>query len=470
MLSKRRVCDAIDRAGADIEWCWNVLASLGKEKSKEASLDIISFQKKLIGALWILDDIYRETHAERRRLIGKKRELNASWFKKRMASLASYQEGIRHAISIAKAVGDGFAWIFYVNDTDLVDAHLNSPRQMHLPPKIGRTGERAFVEKLQVLEGNLVIYHGITTFLRMGDVSFYSMASLRIVNVGELKTTHLGGDEYRVTLSFIYGGKLSPVVDVSRLNVQERTGPAMSMQQNDRMRRQLTQIAKATSADKDRIKQAASQSGTFYFDSLEGLIASSNNRKISWQQVGRGLLIGTLRLSKSVSLSRRLIARRKFHVGKKLDDSEIVVKSILDPALNDNSLLIGSLGVGERGVHSLRKGTIPIFWWPIKREGLYDLIFGNVVAMTLYNPAPFWEALRAKGFELSIGERARLIAATKRIGNRTATLNDFEYFQVLITHYLMSEDNVISMIDAALRFPVPDGQAMRVEISPQLRF
>ena len=114
MISKQRVCDLVDRAASDIEWCWGVLAELKNKKQSTNGREIAELQGKLTGAIWLLDDLYRDIHAERRRLISKKEKLNLSWFKRRMASLDDYQKAIRHAISIAKVVGDGFAWIFYV--------------------------------------------------------------------------------------------------------------------------------------------------------------------------------------------------------------------------------------------------------------------------------------------------------------------------------------------------------------------
>lgn len=470
MITKRKVSGAIDKASIDIEWCWKLLTELRESKGTgAASSEIINFQKRLINSLWILDDMYREIHAEKRRLVASKNGLNFSWFKQRMAALSNYQTAVRHAISIAKTIGDGFVWIFYQNETKLIDAHLKAQRQVHLPPKIGRIGERAFVEKYQVLNERLVLYHGITTFLRMGDISFYDFSEGRITNIGELKTEHVSGDEYRIHLGFVYGGNFSPVIDLNSVASQVGTKSDMRQSQKNRLDKQLKQIATAIAPDIGRVSQSTSQQGKFYFDELDGLIESSAARSLKTAKMGRGLLIATLRLSGDVSLSGSLLGNKKFHVGKKLDGITVATQSIMDAALNDNSLLIGNLGVSERGVGGLIKGAIPIFWWPLKLKNLHDLIFSEVICMTLYNPAHFWSLLRAQGFEVHLGEKARLSVAKRRIGRRVVELHNFDYFQILITRYLMSEESVMSMIEASLHFPVADGVAMRIEISPQLR-
>jgi hypothetical protein len=471
MITKRKVSSAIDKAAIDIDWCWNVLVELRKNKrGGHIGGEIINFQQKLIASLWTLDDVYREIHAERKRLIGEKTTFEPSWFKKRMATLANYQQAVRHAISIAKVVGDGFAWIFYWEETKLIDAHLKTPRQVHLPPKIGRIGERGFVEQFQVVEGKLVLYHGITTFLRMGDVSFYDFSERRITNIGELKTEHIKGNEYRINLGFVYGGQFSPVIDIRKLHEKDAVKSKMMPDQAARLNRQLKQIAKAISPEESRISETRSQQGLFYFDELDRLIEASSTRVLKSKKVGRGLLIAILRLSGDVPLSQRLLADKKFYIGKKLDGMTAAAQSIVDPALADNSLLISNLGVGEKGIPALMKGTIPIFWWPIKSANLHDLIFSNVIAMTLYNPALFWHLLRTSGFQVSIGDRARLVLAKKQVGRRVASIHNFEYFQMLITHYLMSEDDVLFMIESALQVPIPDNASMRIEISPQIRF
>lgn len=470
MITKRKVSSAIDQAAADIDWCWKVLVDLKNNRDRSpVSGEIVNFQKKLISSLWTLDDMYKEIHAERKRLVGEKVKFEPSWFKKRMATLANYQQAVRHTISIAKVLGDGFAWIFYREETKLIDAHLKVPRQVHLPPKIGRIGERGFVEQFPVVEGKLVLYHGITSFLRMGDVSFYDFSERRITNIGELKTEHIKGNEYRINLGFVYGGQFSPVIDIHKLHETSAVKSKMMPDQAARLNRQLKQIIKAISLDKSRVSETKSQQGLFYFQDLDGLIGASSTRTLKSKKVGRGLLISILRLSGDGSLSKRLIADKKFHVGRKLDGMIAAAQSIMDSALANNSLLVSNLGAGEKGIPPLMKGTIPIFWWPINSANLHDLIFSKVVAMTFYNPAPFWQLLRMNGFQVSIGDRARLVLAKKQVGRRVASLHNFEYLQMLITHHLMSEDDVLFMIESALQFPIPDNASMKIEISPQLR-
>lgn len=174
MISRQKVAASIDRAGALFELCWNTLRH-GKAYAKNADgADLIAVQKHLIDAQWMLQTRYIAVTREEQCLIARKATYQPTWFSRRMAQLDKYLKAITSAIGIGKAIGDGYVWIFYRDDVPLIEQHLNHQRQTLLPPGVGGIGERAFVEKLQGLNRHFVLYHDITSFLRMGDVSFIS--------------------------------------------------------------------------------------------------------------------------------------------------------------------------------------------------------------------------------------------------------------------------------------------------------
>ncbi len=468
MISKQKVCQVIDAAAAKIERCWDALAQL-RGQGKSAGYEVKNLQTTLIAVLWSLDDIHRELHTERRRLIAKKSRYSQTWFKGRMATLSKYQDAVLHTISLAKTVGDGFAWIFYHKEFKLIDEHLKSQRQIHLPPRIGRIGERAFVERFQVFNDKLVLYHGITTFLRMDDVSFFDFAEHRITNIGEIKTEHVQGDEYLIRLAFVYGGKFASVVDVPEFHTQPKPKTEIETAQDIKLARQLSIISKFLSGDKKQDKYKASQHGVFYFDELNRLIGDSSRKSMRTRKAGDGLLLVALRMPKSQLLSRKLLSSKKFEVGKKLDGMAAVTSSILDQKSPDNALVVSELGVSSKGVVGFLRGTVPLYWWPLKFDDLKDIAFSNVIILTLYNPAHFWRRLRKKGFQLTIGERARITTIKKPVRGRWAAIYNFDYLQSFITHYLMSEDSVIEMLERAIDISVPLEGGTRIDLSPQLR-
>ena len=101
----------------------------------------------------------------------------------------------RPTIAIGRSLGDSFAWFFYHSERKHLEEHLKHERQLHMPPGIGGIGELEFLDKTRVIDNHLVIYHGTTTFLRIGDVSFLDMKTLRLTAIGELKTKEIGPKE-----------------------------------------------------------------------------------------------------------------------------------------------------------------------------------------------------------------------------------------------------------------------------------
>jgi hypothetical protein len=272
-----------------------------------------------------------------------------------------------------------------------------------------------------------------------------------------------------VHLAFVQGGHFSPIIDLSKAKVEHVEKTNLRNTHTQRLSRQLRQISNAAASMAGPAPHKNSQEGVFFFGDLDRLIKASKPMAFQWKKVDRGLLIGALRFSGARRLSERLLPDRKFREGKIFEGAQNAVLTISDRELADNSLVISSLGVGERGLPGLLRGTVPIFWWPLKTENLMDLVFSNIMVVSFYNPAHLWESLRKRGYELNI-DRGQIVTASKRDGNRVAQLKNFRMLQVLITNFLMSEDNVLAMIDAVERVPAPRDVPTEIQIDAQIHF
>jgi hypothetical protein len=79
--------------------------------------------------------------------------------------------------------------------------------QLLLPPDLGAAGERILLENLRGVGGKFMLYHGLTSLLRIGDFSFVDMTSLRVACLAELKTTRIDPHRINLSLSMISGDK-----------------------------------------------------------------------------------------------------------------------------------------------------------------------------------------------------------------------------------------------------------------------
>ena len=76
----------------------------------------------------------------------------------------------------------------------------------HTPPGVGGKGELEFIDRFKVLNSNIVLYHGTTSFLRVGDISFIKIPTLELTAIGELKTQRIGPGKLEISVS-AYGRK-----------------------------------------------------------------------------------------------------------------------------------------------------------------------------------------------------------------------------------------------------------------------
>ena len=427
-------------------------ANTGEERGTQ----LIQLQVDLIRVLSRLDQLYRKISSEKKNLISNKQKYNYRWFARRMESLDDCLKVVTETIGIAKVIGDGYAWIFYRNDNDLIEKHTKLQRQVLLPPGVGGIGERAFVEKTQGIGRHFILYHGITSYLRLGDISFINPAKCKVDSIGELKTRHAGGDTYQITLGYVSGTNFDPLdLSTKAENARTETDEINSARRvSERTRttfnRQMSQLADAIrKKDAEGPEYKHNRTGEYYFQKLEGLVERTGLGKMEAEKVGSGLLVTTLRVPKSRLNSLRM-KNGDGWVGNRIQGIEEHAKTILNPDFQDNCIFFGNLVFDDIGFPKFRAGALPVMWWPIKPEILKDIVFGNVMVLTFHNPAHFWQMLRDRGFDVEVDNRSNLVCARRTSGKHVHELRNMEYFTYLARCHLMSEDTIIAMIDLSL--------------------
>ena len=209
MISRADITSLIDEAEDNLRACWDTLSHLRSAQRTRDSTDadlsktLLDFQPKLARTLYDLSKMYGNLNQEKRSFIAKKADLTPSWFRHRLALLSEYQSAIKGAISLGKRLGDSFAWLFYVSAQDHLLEHGEHQRQFLLPPGVGGLGEVTFIERVQMVGDRLVLYHGITTFLRVGDVSFIDVKDRKVAAIGELKTTKVAKDLLKIEVHMV---------------------------------------------------------------------------------------------------------------------------------------------------------------------------------------------------------------------------------------------------------------------------
>lgn len=118
--------------------------------------------------------------------------------------MSEYQNALTEAIKVGRVIGDSFAWIFYQGERNRLQKHFLHEPIFKIPSGIGGRGELAFVKRFGVFNGHLLIYHGITSFLLIGDVSLWNLASNTITAIGELKAGKVTESGFGMRLHLIW--------------------------------------------------------------------------------------------------------------------------------------------------------------------------------------------------------------------------------------------------------------------------
>jgi hypothetical protein len=458
VISKADITYLIDEAEGSFRECWSTLSRVRGRDRTESSTDadlsaaLLDFQPTLARTLYDLSEMYRKLHQEKQSVIARKAVLTPKWFGHRLALIGEYQRVVKATISIGKRLGDSFAWIFYVSSRDHLLEHGDHQRQFHAPPGIGGLGELAFIESVRMVGGHLVLYHGITTFLRLGDVSYINLKEdNKVAAIGELKTTKVAEGKLNVRLDAVAPSE----EDISFL----AEGIVYDDTQEDFSPPPLPQEMKARLG-----KQVASMGDTFEFSGLEGSMELHHDPRVdelnvfckglktsafAYRKIGDGLLLFGTRTPKR-SLSSKLLGGAPSGWASKLQGIEHGAQSIMDKESADNEIWIGALN-NQNTEYQLTPGMVPIFFWPLDAATIEDVLFHNVEIYYLYNPAHLAAKLRLAGFEVICIPGQRGLKVEKRLGDAILRVESLSYFAHLVTREFWDEEAVVETLCGMVR-------------------
>lgn len=472
-VSAAAVRRAIKRARGHHEWCWKVFVRLKspREGDEELPQDIVHFQGRLVGAVSELEDLSAAVRVAMKHLKARRGRLSPRYFETHLAALGRYDTALADSLAISRAIGDAFAWFFYEHDRPLIQEHLKHDRQATLPVGVGGLGERLFVNSVRSLGGKLMIYHGVTTFLRIGDVSFVNLKTRRVEALGELKTYKASDTEYRIGLHLAAETQAKipkPDVWLSRSGAAEepaKPAPEMHPDQKLRLQRQLKRMSSAIKGT-DRSVQLPSKGlqAMFHFDALADVIARSRSDRFEWIQAGPAMIVGALRCPGARAFGADLRPSRT-DVMPMLDGAREMAVKIALRDRDDNSLCIHMPGAGDALL--LAAEAIPLAWWPIADQALHDLLFGEVMLVTVHNDAHLRQAIEARGFAADPSQPGAYRRSAS--DGRFHTVEHLEYFHRLTQSGFMSIDSVLAMIDGAMAMAeARPERSVRIALTPMI--
>lgn len=455
MVSKARLRKLIDEVSTEYEKCWKILAGMKDIQASDISgEEILEFQPTLASALFRLDVMYHALSGERTKIIERKKSLSPQWSNARLRKIAAYQKSINNVIELGKSLGDSFAWAFYRNDRLSLERHFQHPKNSHAPPGVGGQGEVEFIRNIRVFEGKMILYHGITTFLRIGDVSLIDLKTQKVIALGELKSKRVSPDQIEIGL-FLTGPNLDkeiPIIPSDDSSTSSSTGLPTEMEKN--LWKQFDRMEEPFKVPK------ADRKAEYYDDTqievLQELSKLLERKSGGYKRAGDGLLFVGIKNPKRKTLSSRFlmssesVERYKANLGERFPDLVQQTLKIIDEAqahtpTNANSLFIGQLSP------VVMPGTIPLFWRDIPLPFLRSIFFYDSTIIILYNPAHLIRRLREIGYDVELVNNGRHHKVSKIIGDSKIEIMGMDYFESLVTHYLTHEDVIVALFEDILR-------------------
>ncbi|MGZ5435662.1 MAG: hypothetical protein ACXWID_09365 [Pyrinomonadaceae bacterium] len=445
MISLAQIRKLIDQTQKDYEECWNDLSAWKADPLSMTTEALLEFQPKLASALLRLSDMHHALSKESKSLISKKQMLSPKWFGHRMKTLAAYRGVIAETTKTGKVLGDAFAWLFYQRERKYLRKHFeHAPTQM--PSGLGGKGELAFIKSVRLWEGQITIFHGITNFLRIGDVSFYDPKSGRITAIGELKTEKEVRKRFLLQVH-VRWPKESDEVWPLPSKKSKRTKLTMSRKQQQQLRRQLQTMDASFALRKPR--ETIKLEDKTHLDEFRQLAKTLQSKSVAFQKAGDGLLLFGFTMNGERSYFGRLWpAKTKEDFDRRFAGLVEQVHSIMDitqvgSPSNANSIFHSTLDLATF------PGTTPIFWWSLPLDFIRKLIFHEVTVVTIYNPGHFVRKLRTWGYQVEL-HRTEL-KVTKRIGDSQLEMGNMHYFVNLIQQHLVREELVLATFENILK-------------------
>lgn len=466
MVSKQDIRELLDEAEETYTNCFSCLQSLIAPGSANSD-DVLSFQPQLAEQLYKLSKKYNVLASHKRDYIERKGNLNEGWFEQRMRIIGRYQAHVDLAIGIGKSIGDAFAWIFYANKRHYLSEHFEKEKQRYIPLGLGGIGEVEFINKVQNINDQLILYHGITSFLRIGDVSFIGGDGASVKALGEIKSKKI--DEENISINLVYITPNEEVINsldtflADKADKDEESAERLSDDIISRLDRQIDEMGHSFVNEETRKEDLQSKTNIHHVSKLYDKLRRGH---IELEMVGDGLCLAGAKIMKR-SLYSKICTETSANY--KIDAD---LSFLARPGAPYNHMYIGdTINPGQN--YSLLPGTVPLFHWPLDKQIGRDIIFGDIVVFSIFNPSFFLERLSEIGFSIDMGETPKSLKLTYEEDGVKVRVPNPQYYLYLIMYNLLPQETVANMVELMLSRAIElseSGERGIVKMKPSVIF
>ncbi|HLK29061.1 MAG TPA: hypothetical protein VKT28_10775 [Puia sp.] len=445
-LTKNNISKAIDNVQDKYSALFDDLILLKNFKSKNfKSKSIFDFQYKLGIQLYKLASLRNEITVQEKKLIDKKQLIKPRWFIHRMRLYRKFKDSVENCIRIGKTLGDAFVWHFYQFNLPELFRHIDH-EEIKIPPTgIGGMGELEFIKKNFILNNHFALLHGITNFLKIGDVSFISMDDCLLTSLGEIKTEKKEDGSLMVHLTAI-NSKGRHFFENINSDAKNEKDIYKGYFNPERFKRQIKKIIAVLKVSKEKNNENQLIYDKYYVKELEDVVDGLKGKVLNMKKVNARLLFVSNRFNYR-TFSKRMFAKQNVKAYKRREDEIVkMVNSLYDKENLNHPIQMGSIHFDGKLEPISLIGTCPIFWYPIRPDIIKEIYFQNVFVLSLFNPTELFLNLKKLGLEFSKDEDTGKFYFGKMIGEKRMWIENISYFLSLIKDHLQTEEAVIEAI------------------------
>lgn len=441
-VTKQMVVTAIDKAEARYLHCFSFF---NINVPSENQIKVNDFQHFLADTMLSIMRLYQSVCQEKDYLIGRKCTYKKSWFASRMATLDIYKKVLSETINIGKDLGDGFIWFFYKDNMDELEKNLNHKSVGLFTTGIGAEGEVEFIRNHEMLYGYFVLYHGITSILRIGDFSLYHPQH-GVVGIGELKTVEENG--HLVVSAYVTSKGPLFESDGSTTSVEFDYSSAKVINV-DKFKQQMLVIEETLR----RIEQEGQQAEIYSDDIqpiLNRLVTKTESIEVDVENklLVIGIPINTRKLSSTLFYN---FVSNPNELGQKIVEA---LKYIMPEESEYNRICLGEIP------HKTAFGETPLLWWNINAGVKKRLLFRNLHVTTIFNPVDIFKYFLSNGYHIEekVGPDGSMghVNCSKAFNGKKMTVANIEWMFDAVSHNLSTVKFVISVMEMFLAQADPD--------------
>jgi hypothetical protein len=320
----------------------------------------------------------------------------------------------------------------------------------------------ALIDAVRFFGDKYILFHGITTMFRLGDASLADPATQRIVGIGELKTTRI--DKNRLNMHF--QASMQAGVSITPLAPAPADMAMPPPKQRARLDKQMARISRAA-ADADRpphVKIEINVGDMAYVGELNALVPQAIRGKVAMRQMSPGLVVLAYCSGQRTLLSR---LRNISSIPKDaLSGLTELTKNVMLDGSAHNMLLINRAFYSDTWEPVVMAGATPMLMWHLDAEVKRVLATGEVVIVTLYNPAHVFRDFIEQGWSFGRFTPPTEFSLRRERNGKTMEIGNVQYFLQLISNALYREDYVSRLVaETWTRMEAQDLTGERIDLN-----